>query len=134
MTTETVTVTASVAPIVAAVCVPCTSIVTETLTPSLVCTTMIFCDIADQSENCRLQNELNIESIASVALRQGGQVYVNGQLVVFESSSASAKTAVISGSTVVTVTGMNANAADNMGSNWTLLSLLLSVAAGFIFA
>lgn len=136
MVTTTVTVaptSAAVAPInlVVPACIPCTSIVTETVLPSLVCTTMIFCDIADQSENCRQQNELEIEKIAQVALRSGGQVFVNGQVVVFENSKA--VTSVVSGSTLVTVTGLNANDAPASNAGYTLVSVLGAVLAGFFF-
>lgn len=112
----------------APVCTPCTSYVTETVRPSLVCTTMIFCDVADQSENCRLQNEMKIEEIASLALREGGQVFVNGQLVVFENSgrgSGSGATTVVSGTSSLTVTGQKANDAPAIAGSGVVGALAL---------
>lgn len=68
-------------------CTPCTSYVLETTRASLACTTMIFCDLAEQSEACIAFDEAQIEKIAAAALRDGGQVFVNGQLVVFKRPS-----------------------------------------------
>lgn len=126
----------SVAPTSAAapVCVPCTSYVTQTVNPPAVCTTMIFCDVADQSENCISQNNRMIESIASRALRSGGNVFINGQRVVFEvsaSASASASVSVISGSSVATITGLDANAAP--GSLVNVLAGSAAALVGMIF-
>ncbi|PJF17941.1 hypothetical protein PSACC_02254 [Paramicrosporidium saccamoebae] len=112
-TTSFITSTAYVAPTsaVAPACVPCTSYVTQTVNPPAVCTTMIFCDIVDQSENCVAQNNRLIEEIASEALRSGGNVYVNGQMVVFASGSSS------STASTGSVSGQDANdaAATNQG-------------------
>lgn len=133
--TSTVTVaptSAAVAPVnlVVPVCVPCTSVVTETVRPSLVCTTMIFCDAADQSENCRLQNEAKIEEIASLALRDGGQVFVNGHLVVFEKRENNGKQA--AKKAAKKASGQNANDASSVSGG--VFGLVAVAAGAFLFA
>lgn len=139
-TTVLLTTTVTVAPTVEAVapvslvvpsCTPCTSYVTTTVHPPLVCTTMIFCDVADQGENCRQQNELEIERIVQEGLRSGGQVFVNGQRVVFEPGTAS--TTVTSSTSLLTMTGMNINDASTSNVGLTLASLLGGLVAGFLF-
>jgi hypothetical protein len=87
---------------------------------------MIFCDVVDQSENCIAQNNRIIESIASRALRSGGNVFINGQRVVFE-VSASASASVVSGSSVATITGLDANAAPG-----SLVNVLAGSAAALV--
>jgi hypothetical protein len=82
---------------------------------------MIFCDIVDQSENCIDQNNDKIESIVSMALRHGGQVFINGQLVVFETSKSSV--------TTVSLSGQNANSATSIKQG---ISLLFAVFLGGI--
>lgn len=95
---------------------------------------MIFCDIADQSENCIAQNNQHIESIVSMAVRQGGQVFVNGQLVVFNTAERSGSSVVVSsGSSVVTVTGQQANDASNIGYGNSVIALFGGIAL-FLFA
>lgn len=56
---------------------------------------------------------------------------MNGQVVVFENSKA--VTSVVSGSTLVTVTGLNANDAPASNAGYTLVSVLGAVLAGFFF-
>lgn len=59
---------------------------------------------------------------------------VNGELVVFGNSS-STSVAVISGTSVVTVTGQNANAAaDSASTGMTFVGGAVMLAAAFLFA
>jgi hypothetical protein len=80
---------------------------------------MIFCDIVDQSENCLARDNRVIEEIASEALRSGGNVYVNGQLVVFASGSSNSSTGSVSGqdanNAVTTKQGVSAAVAAILG-------------------
>lgn len=136
-THEEVAPTHAIAPINE--CVPCTLYVSEVIRPTLVCTTMIFCDAADQSEDCRLQNELNIERIANEALRKGGQVFINGQLVVFANSgsnrSSSEATIVVSRTSLITATGQVSNDAAPEGyGNQGLVGALALLAGIAMFA
>lgn len=117
------------------VCTPCTNFVTVTTTPAMACTTMVFCDIADQSENCIAQNNQQIEKIVSEALRNGGQVFVNGQLVVFSTaesgSGSSGGSSVASGSTLITVTGQQANMGTAEVATWGSSILAMAGAVAF---
>lgn len=94
---------------------------------------MIFCDIAGQSENCLARNEEDIEAIVSRAARDGAQVFVNGQLVVFRSDSNSASVSASSGSTVLTVTGQQANDASAAVVGSGLVGLFGAIAGFLLF-
>jgi hypothetical protein len=94
---------------------------------------MVFCDIADQSSNCAAQNVAQIESIVSIAARQGGQIMVNGELVVF-SSSGSTSVAVVSGTSVLTVTGQDSNAAAEHTTGFGAVGFAALLGAALLFA
>lgn len=96
---------------------------------------MVFCDIADQNADCVAADDAAIQSIAQLALREGGQVYVNGQLVVFNNGGSSNggnnNRAITSGTSVITVTGQKANDAANIGGG--MFAVLGAALAGAVF-
>jgi hypothetical protein len=83
---------------------------------------MVLCDVAEQNNNCRQQDASQIESILSMASRSGGQVYVNGDLIIFSSESTR-----VSNTSEVVAAGQNANDATSEMLNPVLLGALLAI-------
>lgn len=71
---------------------------------------------------------MDMEAIAEMALREGGQVFVNGELVVFEKrGNSTVRESVTSSRSLVTVTGLNSNDGESILSSMSLFTSILSI-------